>query len=703
MSPYTFALFGTPATWHFKKFNILANSSVYATWGNTAINVTVLRGKAREGMDFFPLQVEYIEKLYAAGMIASSPYVKREGFPSQEAILRGRVIDRALRPRFPKELLDDVQVYIHVLAYEKEHDPMILGFNTAVAALMASDIPFEGELAGVRVSLDDSQNPYLNAADVTSLAYSSKGLVPEMNMVISVDKEGVVMFDADMAEVSEEKSIEAVKFARDNAEHIYTAQKEFAAMVATEKKQGAMFTLPEGLVDSIKSEFATEIKEAISQKTKEKRKSMESEVKEKVTAKFKEDETVTGSILAEALSQIMKKEILHEVLDEHKRIDGRQFNEVRTLSGEVGIIPQVHGTGLFKRGDTHVLSLVTLAAPTKSQTLEDMTGEDTKMYIHEYSAPPAAYGETGRYNTHPGRREIGHGALAEKALERVLPSVDEFPYMIRVVSEVVSSAGSTSMASTCGSTLALLDAGVPLKTPVAGISVGVIANDDFSQYQLLTDIEEIEDFFGYMDFKVAGSRTGITAIQMDQKKLRIPYEVIFEAFGYAKTAREQILDVIVATIPTHRAELAATAPRVDVIRIDPDNIGKLIGPGGKMIKEITKQSGMEINIKEDGTVEIFGVGQENRDRAKQMIDDIFGDFKVGEVYDAEVIGIKPFGAIVRIAKGNMDEQGLVHISELADKFIKTVEEVVNMGDMVKVKVVGIDENGRLRLSVKQVK
>mgnify|MGYP001489729474 CR=1 FL=1 len=702
MQKFTFDLFGTPATWEFKRLTQLSNSSVLATWGETAVNVSVLRGKAKEGMNFFPLLVEYIEKWYASGTIASSPYVKREGFPSQEAILRGRIIDRALRPRFPKELLDDVQVFVHVLAYDKDHDPLILGFNTAVVALMASDIPFEGEMAGLRVSLDENKELFVNKTDVVALSELAAGKVAEMNMVIAVDGEGVVMFDADMNEVPEEKVKSAVAFAREQGKAVTNAQKEFAQTIGTIKVEGTMFVIPENLSETIDSEFSTQIKEALSFSEKEKRKSSEQVIKDAVVAKFAEDETISEAVIDEALAKVMKKYIKHSVLEDKKRVDGRQFNEVRTLEAEVGILPKVHGTGLFKRGDTHVLSIVTLAAPTKHQSVEDMTGEDKVMYIHEYSAPPAAYGETGRYNSHPGRREVGHGALAEKAVARMIPSQTEFPYMIRVVSEVVSSAGSTSMASTCGSTLALMDAGVPLKNPVAGISVGVIADDNFEKYQLLTDIEEIEDFYGYMDFKVAGTTNGITAIQMDEKKLRIPYKVIDEAIDAAKEARTKILSVMLSAIAMPRADISKYAPRIERIQIDPDNIGKLIGPGGKTIKEITKLSGMEINIKEDGTVEIFGVGEEKREYAKKLIDDIFSDFRVGEVYDAEVIGIKPFGAIVRVYKGTMEDQGLVHVSELSDKFVKDVNEVIKMGDKVKVKLIGIDENGRLRLSIKQV-
>ena len=702
MESFSFDFAGSPIVWQYKKFAHLCDSSIFATWGNTSVNVAIVRGAAQEDSDFFPLQVEYIEKYYAAGKIMSSPYVKREGFPSEAAILRGRIIDRAIRPRFPKALLDNVQMYATVLSYDVEHDPLLLAFNTAVAAFMVSDIPFEGKMSGIRMTLDAENKPVVTSRDLTALTVSAHKEEVKMNMVLGLDPNGVIMFDAEMLEVPEEQVKEAVRAAKVASQSMWDAQEQFAKQYGLPKKEGTMMHVSEELVTKLEEIYSADVKAAISDKSKEARKAKLEEITTKVKAEYKDNADVKAFQVAEAIAKVMKKYIRKSVLEENTRIDGRQFDEIRTLSAEVAVIPKVHGSGLFKRGDTHALTIVTLASPAKQQTLEDMTGEDVATYIHEYSAPPYAYGEPGRMGYKPGRREIGHGALAEKALMPVLPSMDSFPYMIRVVSEIMSSAGSTSMASTCGSTIALMDAGVPIKAPVGGISVGVMANDDFSSYHLLTDIEEIEDFYGEMDFKVAGTSEGITAIQMDEKRLQIPYEVIFEAIDAGKVARATILDVIKNAIAEPRKQLAETAPQIDTIHIDPEKIGKLIGPGGKMIKEITRMSGMDLNISDDGTVEIFGAPAEARAKAREMIDAIFEEFKVGETYDGMILEIRQFGAICKIIRGDMEGKGLIHVSELAEGFVKDPNDVVKPGQRVRVKVVGVDDMGRLKLSLKQV-
>jgi len=700
----SFDLAGSKVTWQYKRFAHLSNSAVFATWGGTAVNVVVLRGAPREGMNFFPLQIEYLEKLYAAGKIMSSPYIKREGFPSEEATLKRRIIDRALRPRFPKGMLDQVQIFITVLSYDIEHDPMILGFNTAVAALMASDIPFEGTLSGIRVSLDDSNTPFVNAKDVTALSVSANNETPSMNMVLGLDQKGVVMFDAEMDEVAEEELKKAVAFAREESQVLWNAQNEFAEKFGSEKKEGTMITIPEKVVERIESDFMEDLKTAVQQKKKADRRKLEAELIARLVELFAEDEEVSTFGIEEAMHKVAKKFIRSNAVDNDIRFDGRAFDEIRELSAEVGILQKTHGSGLFKRGDTHVLAITTLASTGKQQVKEDLSGEDVKTYMHHYNAPPYGFGsETGRMMYRPGAREVGHGALAEKALLPVIPSKEDFPYTVRVVSEIMASAGSTSMASTCASTLALMDAGVPIKAPVAGISVGVIANEEFDKYHLLVDIEEIEDHYGEMDFKMTGTRKGVTAIQMDEKRLYIPYEVIDEAIDAAKKARFTILDVIENAIAAPRETLSANAPQSDRINVDPDKIGKIIGPGGKMIKEITRVSGAELNISDDGVVEIFAPSAEARDKAKEMIDGLFEEFKVGEIYDGSVIETRPFGAICLISKGTMEGKGLVHVSELADGFVKEVESIVKAGDKVKVKVIGIDDMGRLKLSIKQAK
>lgn len=697
---YTFDFAGSPMTWEFKKFAHLCDSTIFATWGNTAVNIAVLRGPAKEDADFFPLQVEYLEKYYASGKIMSSPYVKREGFPSEEATLKGRIIDRAIRPRFPKGLLDTVQLYVTVLSYDPQNDPLVLAYNTAVAAFMASDIPFEGELSGIRISMNKEGKPFVNPVDVTALSLKATQKEVPMNMFLGLDKNGVVMFDADMDETPEATVKEFVAYAKEQSKALWDAQRAFAAQIATAKVEGTMMEIPEVVIEKVESTYMDELKNAVSDPSKEARKKKIEAITEKVIADFSENEEIMPYHVLAALDKEMKKLVRAAVLEEGHRIDGRKFDEIRPMSAEVSVLKRTHGSAIFKRGDTHLLSVATLASPAKGQNVEDMSGEGLIHYIHEYSGLPYAYGEPGRMAYKPGRRDIGHGALAEKAVERLIPSQEEFPYMIRVVSEIMTEAGSTSMGSVSGSCMALMDAGVPLKRPAGGISIGVIANDDFSKYHLLTDIAETEDFFGEMDFKVAGTEVGITAIQMDTKRYCIPYAVIDEAIDAAKKARTQVLEVMHSAIGAPRAQLSEFAPQIEKISIDPEKIGKLIGPGGKVIKEITRLSGVDLNIQDDGTVEIFGSPKEAREYAKQLIDDIFEEFKVGEIYDGVILETRPFGAITKIMRGSMEGKGLIHVSELADGFVKDVNTVVSAGQKVRVKVVGIDDMGRLKLSIK---
>jgi polyribonucleotide nucleotidyltransferase len=698
---YTFDFAGSPLTWEFKKFAHLSNSSIFATWGNTAVNVAILRGPAREDADFFPLQVEYLEKYYAAGKIMSSPYVKREGFPSEEATLKGRIIDRAIRPRFPKGLLDNVQLYVTVLSYDPKNDPLMLAFNTVVAAFMASNIPFEGAMSGIRISLTQEGKPFVNPVDVTSLSLVATQTSTPMNMFLGLDQSGVVMFDADMDETPEALVKECMAFAKEQSKVMWDAQIAFAQQINTVKKEGTMSQLPEAVVNKIEASYIDELKVAVSDPSKEARKVKIEAVLEKLVEDFKDNEDIKTYNIIAALDKEMKKLVRFAVLEEGHRIDGRKFDEIRPMSAESTVLKRAHGSAIFKRGDTHLLSVATLASPAKGKTVEDMSGDGLVHYIHEYSAMAYAYGEPGRVAYKPGRRDIGHGALAEKAVERLIPPQSEFPYMIRVVSEILTEAGSTSMGSVCGSSMALMDAGVPIKRPAAGISVGVIANDDFSSYHLLTDIAETEDFFGEMDFKVAGTEVGITAIQMDTKRYSVPYAVIVEAIDAAKVARTQVLAVMFGAIAATKTQLSEFAPQIEKVNIDPEKIGKLIGPGGKMIKEIVRISGVDLNINDDGTVEIFGSPKEAREKAKQMIDELFEEFKVGEIYDGVVLETRQFGAITKIMRGNMEGKGLIHVSELASGFVKDAADVVKPGQAVRVKVVGVDDMGRLKLSLKQ--
>lgn len=703
MNEFSFDFAGSKMTWQYKRFAHLCNSSIYATWGNTAVNVTVLRGPAKEDSDFFPLQVEYLEKYFASGKIMSSPYVKREGFPSEEATLKGRIIDRAIRPRFPKALLDTVQLYVTVLSYDPQNDPLELAFNTTVAAFMTSDIPFEGELAGLRISMTQEGKPYVNPVDVTALSLKAGQTEAPMNMFLGLDKNGVVMFDADMNETPEATVKEFVEYAKEQSAVMWNAQVEFAKQVQVTKKDGVMMTFPEEIVEKIESVHLAEFEAFVTEPLKAERMQKFAALKDALAADFADNDKIKPYHIAAALDKVSKKFTKKTVLEKGHRIAGRDFAEIRPMSAAVGLLKRAHGSAEFRRGDTHVLSIATLASPAKGRNVEDMSGEGLVHYIQEYSGMPYAYGEPGRMNYKPGRRDIGHGALGEKAVARLIPSQAEFPYMIRVVNEMMTEAGSTSMGAVSGSCMALMDAGVPIKRPAAGISVGVIADDTFGQYKLLTDIAETEDFFGEMDFKVAGTEVGITAIQMDTKRYFIPYAVIDEAIDAARVGRMQVLDVMKSAIAEPRTQLSEFAPQIERINIDPEKIGKLIGPGGKMIKEITRLSGVDLNIQDDGTVEIFGSPKEAREKAKELIDAVFEEFKIGETYDGMILENRTFGAICKIVRGDLEGKGLIHVSELADKFVKDPNEIVKPGDRVRVKVVGVDDMGRLQLSLKQAK
>ncbi len=714
-----------PIKWYYKKFTRLSDSSIFAKWGKSAVNVTILRGEGQKTAGFFPLQVEYLERLYAVGRIASSPYVKREGHPSDSAVLKARVIDRAIRPRFPSGLVDTVQVFVNVLSYDPEFDPMILGFNTVVAALMASDIPFNGPLAGVRVSIDKDGKLFINNNDLPLWDIDGHNVMQDhkMNLVMAVEPNGIVMFDAVLNEIQEDVVKDAMRLAIAESEPLFEAQKAFAKEFGVPKEDGVVIIVPADLVSTLDSKFGKELKQALSLPEKEKRVEQIEEIQEKINSNFYEEYVEENSldeeqaeefksVLERAITKLFKKYVRDSILKDNIRIDGRDFDQVRDLGIEVGVLPRAHGSGVFSRGETEVLSIVTLASLQKQLQIEEITGDQERRYIHEYYSPPYAFGQPGRIRYYPGRREVGHGALAEKALLPVIPDKETFPYTIRVVSEVMSSAGSTSMASVCGSTLALMDAGVPITKPVAGISIGVIVDEDGS-YKLLTDIQELEDFYGEMDFKVAGTKDGITAIQMDQKRGVLAVEIFDEALEKAKSARMYILEQMANVINGPRESLSDNAPAIETIQIDVDDIGKLIGPGGKMIKEISKESGAELYIEEDGKVFVTAPNKASMDKAKSMINQAIGgtgrterskprkEYKEGEVYEVEVVDLKPFGAIVKILDGT-DSTGLIHISEIADTYIKDINTVLKVGQKVRAKIIEVDQNGRIRLSIKQV-
>lgn len=666
----------------------LANGAVLARWGDTVVLATVTMAKPREGIDFFPLTVEYIEKYYAAGMISSSRFVKRERFPSSDAILKARVIDRSIRPLFPNGFMNEIQVIVTVMSYDKVHDPALLGVNAVSTALMISDIPFEGPVAGIRVaSVDDAL-----IANPTIEQFRNS----DMNLVISASKDSIIMIESGASEVGESKMIEAFKFAKSSADGILDLQTELRAEWGKEKSAFEVVSVDEEILKIILAKYEDQIKDAVYTKGREDREEKMDALHEAMYVEF-EGEYSKGD-MDRVVHHIIEDVVVKGVTREGRRPDGRGVDEIRPLSADTGILPRTHGTGLFQRGLTQALSIVTLASGKSEQLIEDLDGESTRRYFHHYNFKPFCVGEVGRFRLMPGRREIGHGALGERALLPVLPSRDEFPYTIRVVSEILSANGSTSMAATCGSTLALMDAGVPIKTPVAGIAMGLVYDDETKKIVVLTDIQGFEDHYGDMDFKVTGTRKGITALQMDNKLKGIPMEVLAEALEKAKVARFQILDVIESAIPAPREEMSKYAPRIESIKIDPEDIGTLIGPGGKMIREITETSGAEIEVEEDGTVNISSPDGKSIEAAKAKIKELFFVPDVGAVYEGTVARIQPYGAFVDIASNAC---GLVHVSELAEGFVKDPNDVVKEGDKLMVKVIGIDDKGRIKLSAKQ--
>lgn len=694
---FTFDMAGSPVKWQYKKLAVLSQSSILAHWGKTSILVTVDYGKENPEGDFFPLQVEYLEKMYASGRISSSRFIKREKFPSNNAVLRARMIDRSIRARFPSSLRTPILVTVVVLSYDVEHDPVVLAVNTVSMALMASGLPFKGPVAGIKVGFDEKEKFYFHKED------QHKKNTPEnrlpMNMFVTLDENGIVMFDADYNIIPEDTIKEAMDFAAGQATDLFNAQTKYLEQLKVSQIDFATPAENKALTDLVNEKYGPVIAKNLQENNKDYWKEHLVKIVDTIIKENPEYEETPGYVQL-AVDLYMKNFMKNSILKDKKRISPRNFDQIRDLDIEVDLLPQAHGSAKFSRGLTSVLSVVTLDSGEDSLIQEDMTGEFSINYMHDYVSPPYSHGEAGRVRYYPGRREVGHGALAEKAIIPVIPTLEEFPYTIRVVSEVTSSAGSTSMGSTCASSLALMAAGVPIKEHVAGIAIGLISNQDFSQYQLLTDIADGEDFYGNMDFKVTGTKKGVTAIQMDQKRLSIPISILKEAIDKAKKARLEILEAMNKVIPTPRKELSDNVPVSESIKIDENDIGKLIGPGGKTIKEISLNSDTNISVKDDGEVVISGQSKETRDKAKEMIKGLFVEPIVGEIYEGEVSQILDFGFVVKFKVGATEQSGLVHISNIADKRIDNIEDYVKIGDKVKVKLMAVEPNGRLRLSYK---
>ena len=675
----------------------LANGDAIIHYGDTVVMVNVTASKEpREGIDFFPLSVDYEEKLYAVGKIPGS-FQKREGKPADKAILTSRAIDRPIRPLFPKDFRNDVCVVATVLSVEQDNSPEVCAMIGASVALSISDIPFGGPTAAVNVGYVDGQiviNPTVAQREHSRLKLTVAGTM-----------EKVTMIEAGADEIPNDTMLDCIKAGHEEIKKLCKFIEGIKEEVGKPKFEYVSFATDKDVYVEIKENFKERMYQDVQAVDKEVRDANMDKLAEDIQAyfveKYGEEETEAKSTeIANSIHDLEKECVREMIFKEHKRPDGRRIDEIRPLSCEVGVLPRVHGSAIFTRGQTQVLSVVTLGTKSEEQELDGLDEEESKRYMHQYNFPSYSVGEA-RPSRGPGRREIGHGALAEKALVPVIPSEDEFPYTIRVVSEVLSSNGSTSQASICGSTLALMDAGVPIKKPVAGISTGLVTSkENPDEYVMLTDIQGIEDFFGDMDFKVGGTKDGITAIQVDIKNDGLTYDIIKEAFERTKVARDYILDEIMKPqIAEPRAELSKYAPRIITTTINVDKIKDVIGPGGKMINKIIDATGVKIDIEEDGRVCIYTDDAENGKKALKMIEDIAKDIEVGKVYDGKVTRIMNFGAFVDIGGGR---EGLLHISKISNKRVEKVEDVLAVGDEIKVKVYEIDNQDRINLTMKDL-
>ncbi|WP_195276993.1 polyribonucleotide nucleotidyltransferase [Anaerotruncus rubiinfantis] len=675
---------GRKMTFETGKMCCLSNGSVLVRWGETVVlcNVTASQ-KPREGIDFFPLSVDFEEKLYSVGKIPGS-FIKRESRPSDKAILASRLVDRPIRPLFPKDMRNDCSVVMTVMSVDPDCLPEIAGMIGTSFALSISDIPWKGPIAGANIGLVDGE--------VVVCPNAEQREKSDLNLTVAANEDVICMIEAGANEVSNEVMLDAIIKGHTEIKKMVRFIKEVQAQIGKPKFSFESMEVPHDLFDAVESFCAEDVKVALDTDNKVVRDERLAPIVDRVHEKF-DDGLENPAILDEVMYKLQKKIVRRWLLDEQKRVDGRKMDEIRPLAAEVSLLPRVHGSGMFTRGQTQVLTVCTLGTVSEAQKLDGIDDQEQKRYIHHYNFPSYSVGET-RPSRGPGRREIGHGALAERALEPVIPSVEEFPYTIRLVSEVLSSNGSTSQGSICGSTLALMDAGVPIKRPVAGISCGLITEGD--RWMTMVDIQGLEDFFGDMDFKVGGTEKGITAIQMDLKIDGLTYDIIKEAFEKTYKARMYILnDIMLPVIPAPREELSKYAPKVKSIHIHPDKIREVIGSGGKVIQKITADCGVKIDIDDDGTVVVASTDADGIRRAISIIETIVNDPEVGAIYKGKVTRLMNFGAFVELAPG---KEGLVHISKLDMGRVEKVEDVVAVGDEVIVKVTEIDQQGRINLS-----
>jgi polyribonucleotide nucleotidyltransferase len=683
----------SPVTIETGKLARLADGAVTVRSGETIVLVSaVSETTVKEGQDFFPLTVDYREKAAAVGKFPGG-YFKREGRPSEKEVLTCRMTDRPLRPLFPKGYLYDTQIIGVLLSADGEHDPDVLFINGASAALCVSDIPFAGPVGAVRVGRVDGRfvaNP-VHTQRVTS----------DIDLVYVGTEREVIMIEGDAKEISEADFVAALAFAHDQIVHLVRAQKELASMAGKPKRQAALLVVSDELREIAYRVAGDRIEAALYTPSKVARQKAVDALRDEVGATIIEAfPNATPFEISQAFDYLQKKAFRISILDKKVRCDGRSYEQIRPLTAETGLLPRSHGSALFQRGETQAICLATLAPADEAQELDGYTGGETsKRFILHYNFPPFSVGETGRTGG-PGRREIGHGALAERSIAPIVPDVSDFPYAIRVSSEIMESNGSTSMASVCAGVLALMDAGVPISAPVAGISCGLVtefSGDTISRYALLTDIIGSEDYFGDMDFKLCGTDKGVTGFQLDLKLPGIPLKLLEEAIYRARDARYKVLEVMNSTLGSPRAELSPYAPRIETIRIKPDKIGLVIGPGGKTIKGIVAETGAEINIEDDGSVNIYSNNADSLKRAKEIILGMTKEITVGEVYQGTVVSTKEFGAFVEVLPG---KDGLCHISELADFRVNKTEDVVKVGDTIWVKCIGVDDKGRVKLSRK---
>ncbi|MGI6126099.1 MAG: polyribonucleotide nucleotidyltransferase [Planifilum sp.] len=686
---FTFDLAGRPLKMEIGKHATFANGSVLVRYGDTAVIATAVASKEPKDTDFFPLTVNYEERLYAVGKIPGG-FIKREGRPSEKAVLASRLIDRPIRPLFPEGFRNEVQVITTVLSVDQDCSPEIAAMIGASTALSISDIPFDGPIAGVVVGRVDGKfviNPTVEQMEKS-----------DMHLVVAGTKDAINMVEAGCDEVPEKVVLDGILFGHKTIKKLVEFQEQIVQAVGKEKMEPELAQVDEELERRVRDLATERIIEAAQVVEKQARQEALDAIRDEVTETLAEEypEPEQQAEIEQVLETILKEEVRRMILEEAKRPDGRGPKEIRPLYSETALLPRTHGSGLFQRGQTQVLSVCTLGALGDVQILDGLDLEESKRFMHHYNFPPYSVGETRPLRS-PGRREIGHGALGERALEPIIPSEDEFPYTIRLVSEVLESNGSTSQASICASTLALMDAGVPIKAPVAGIAMGLVKEGD--RVVVLTDIQGMEDHLGDMDFKVAGTRKGVTALQMDIKIEGIDKRILGQALQQAKEARMVILDHMAKTLPRPRKELSPYAPKILTLRIDPEKIRDVIGPSGRVINRIIDETGVKIDIEQDGRIYIASTDPKQNEAAKKIIEDLVREVVVGETYVGTVKRVEKYGAFVEVLPG---KEGLVHISQLDATRVNKVSDVVKVGDTIMVKVTEIDDQGRINLSRKAV-